>query len=164
MTIFLYNRAKIHIPFFIITQFIIITSFWANVNHSISRRCKNAVSDIILHKFINDCCKYYGNSYKGKFESSKIYLNKNIKLPIIISENYELIIFPTNSIRNPNCIWIVYNNIDNIKKLDNKNTIIIFKNGIEFCVNCSYNVINNQINNCARLKCVLIERKRALNV
>ena len=120
--------------------------------------------DIVLHKFINDCCKYYGNSYKGKFESSKIYLNKNIKLPIIISENYELIIFPTNSIRNPNCIWIVYNNIDNIKKLDNKNTIIIFKNGIEFCVNCSYNVINNQINNCARLKCVLIERKRALNV
>lgn len=125
---------------------------------------KTIIIDNNLQKFINDSCKYYGNSYKGKLESSKLYLNKSIKLPIVINEISELIIFPTSSIRNSNCIWIVYNNIDSIKKFDYNNTIIIFKNGIEICINCSYYIINNQISNCARLKCLLIERKRAINM
>ena len=89
-------------------------------------------------------CKIHGSSYLGRFESSKLLLGINNKLPIIIEESNDFIFFPTNSSRNSNCCWIAYNNIGNYIEFRNK-VLITFKNEQQFPINISYNSFEKQI-------------------
>jgi len=117
-----------------------------------------------FYKLINNNCKIYGNTYKNRIEYSSILLNTTIKLPIILEYENELILFPTHSARNDICMWVSFNNINKIIKIDKSNTKILFQNGVEIIVKCSYLILNNQINKCAKLKCILSDRKKALIV
>lgn len=83
---------------------------------------------------INNSCIYYGASYKGRIEASKFLLGKDYKLPIIVSEFYDILLFPIGSKQTDVCTWIC------LKKLDN---YIIDGDMVEFIFKCnrSYNVL-----------------------
>ena len=46
------------------------------------------------YKVMDDSCKYYGSSYKGRLKAAKSILNCSYKLPILIEESTFLIFFP----------------------------------------------------------------------
>lgn len=136
------------------------TNFLKNENGVtyINETDRNFVVDTLLIKLIDDNCKYYGSSYNGRKISSKFLIGVTAKLPIIINERKLLIIFPINSPRRDDAIWLVYNNVLNYKK-KNKFVEVTFKNGKIFVFPVSYNVFNTQILKCSRLLSVFMLRK-----
>ena len=63
------------------------------------------------YEVIDDSCKYFGSSYKGRYEGTKSLIGMNYKLPIIIEESENIIFFPTKSSLLDDCCWINYNYI-----------------------------------------------------
>lgn len=102
---------------------------------------------------IDDSCKFFGSSYKGRFEGTKKMIGINYKSPIIVEESRELIFFPTSSPRFDNCYWICLNKIETYLK-NSKDSKIIFKNGLEVDIPISYSSLENQI-----LRSILLESK-----
>lgn len=95
-------------------------------------------------KLLEESCNYYGSSFKGRCVGAKSMLNMNYKLPIIVDEVKEVILIPTSSIKNNNCIWICINNIEDYYKNNNEITIeFINQTKIDFKI--SYNILENQI-------------------
>lgn len=68
------------------------------------------------NKIIENNCKFYGSSYKGRCEGTKFLTGIKSKFPIIIEESRNIIFFPTGSIRNNNNSWIALNHIKDYKK------------------------------------------------
>lgn len=118
--------------------------------HVIKRKIKDV---------LNDCCKYYGSSLKGRIEGTNYLLGSIYKAPIIISEYQEIIMFPTSSFKCDDCMWINYAWIEKYFCDDNK-TFIIFKNGLKIEINISTKIINNQILRSSRLESILKSKNR----
>ena len=104
-------------------------------------------------KLLDDNCKNYGSTLKGRKEGTEALTGIKYKTPIIISELNKIIFFPTASSRNNDCNWISVNNIKDYYK-NGKKTIIVFSNGLEYEIDTSYYVIENQV-----LKSALLESK-----
>lgn len=146
--------------YFINPNTIIIMSYRGNKTKIIEND-KSFIIDEKINKIINENCNFFGSSYKGRLEYSSLVLKSNIKLPIILEESHEIIFFPTINIKSNQCMWINYNNIANIEKIDEKNVFLNFKNNQKMALGISYYSINNQINRCIKLKLNIIERKRS---
>jgi len=96
-----------------------------------------------IFEIIDESCQYYGSSYGGRYIGSKRLLNMEYKLPIIINESKEIIMFPTCSPKSENCCWISLNNIENYEKTEFVSTLK-FNNGIYYETDISYNSLENQ--------------------
>lgn len=112
-------------------------------------------------KIMEDSCRYFGSSYEGRKEGSKSILGAEYKVPIVIEDSSNLIAFPTTSPYADDCIWISLNRIYNIQRIDNYNTKIIFDNGAEIVIPCSFRSVENQISRASRLDLVLKNRKNS---
>ena len=111
-----------------------------------------------IEDVLNDSCYYYGSSLKGRIEGSKYLLGSIYKAPIIISEVKEIIMFPTTSFNNDDCMWINYNWIERYY-FDDYKSVILFKNGLKIELNVSRKIINNQILRSSRLESILKSKK-----
>ncbi len=111
-----------------------------------------------VKEIIDDSCKYYGCSYKGRCDGSRRILNMNYKLPIVIEEYNNIIFFPTNSPRFDTCIWISLNNIVNYEKFK-EGSQLIFQNDRKIVLDISYYSLENQIFRATLLES-LIRRRR----
>lgn len=124
-----------------------------------SSRVVELKKEFIVYKsvlnIIKKSCIYYGSSYNGRVYGSKYMLNKSSKIPIIISEINNLIIFPTKSPRNKKCCWLLLNNIKHYNKIDINQTIIRFSCGKSMKIGVSYRIIDNQVLQSSRLKYIL---------
>ena len=107
---------------------------------------------------VDESCKFFGSSYKGRVDGSRKLLNMNYKLPIVIEEFYNLIFFPTCSPRFGHCIWISLNNISKYLKND-KNSLLIFKSDKELDLNISYYSLENQIFRATMLDSLVRKRR-----
>lgn len=112
------------------------------------------------YKVMDESCKYYGSSYKGRIEASKVILNCSYKLPILVEESSVLIFFPIKSSLLDDCCWINLNSIRNIEKVDNKSKIT-FKNGREVIFDISKLSLENQIYRSSRLESIIFKRINA---
>ena len=110
-------------------------------------------------QIMEESCKYFGSTYKGRKDSAKEILGAEYKIPIIIEDSSNLIIFPTTSPTAIDCAWICLNRIKNIEKVDVYNTRIVFDNNREIIVPCSYRSIENQLSRASRLEFILNKRK-----
>lgn len=106
-------------------------------------------------------CKYFGSSFDGRIQGAKDILGAEYKVPIIIEDSNNLVVFPTSSPRSNDCCWISLNRVDNIYRIDNDNTKIVFDNEREIIVPCSFRSIENQFSRASRLKTVLHKRKNS---
>ena len=111
---------------------------------------------------INNSCLFFGSSYNGRRNGSTILLNSTHKVPILIEESREIIFFPTASVNNMNCIWISYNNLESVTKIDNNYSSVLFKDNKEFKMKTSYFVLTNQIVRSKKLKFEFNQRKKAV--
>lgn len=105
------------------------------------------------------------NNYKFNFikrDMIKKITNSNDKLPVVIDVFKEVILFPTHSPRNKDCVWVNYNNIKKIQKVKNNVTCIYFKNGKIFLINRSIYSIKNQISKCVIINNFLYSYKNKI--
>ena len=110
------------------------------------------------YSIMEESCKYFGSTYKGRKESAKEMLGADYKVPIIIEDYNNVIIFPTTSPTSDDCAWISLKRVKGIEKIDIYNTRIIFDNGREIIVPVSYRSIENQLSRASRLDVILRKR------
>ena len=111
------------------------------------------------NKIIEDNCKFYGSSYKGRCEGTKSLVGIKTKVPIIIEESRNIIFFPTNSTRSKQTSWIALNKIKKIYKNKSDKSYIIFNNDKKLNLNISLYSLENQYCRAIMLKSKLLERK-----
>ena len=113
------------------------------------------------YQIMEDSCKYFGSTYKGRKDIAKSMLGAEYKVPIIIEDTNNLIVFPTTSPTSEDCVWISLKRVKNIEKVDSFNTRIIFDNDREIIVPSSFRSVENQLSRASRLDVIL--RKRIYN-
>ena len=99
------------------------------------------VVDEVPFKIMEDSCKYFGSSYNGRKESARDILGAEYKVPIIVEDSDNLIVFPTTSPAAADCVWISLKRLKKFEKVDGFNTRIIFDNNKEIIENFT-NAIN----------------------
>ncbi len=97
-----------------------------------------------ITKILDESCLYYGSSLDGRIKASKYLTKNNSKVPIIINEKDNLLLFPIYSLRNEIGLWFVYNNIISYRKV-NKYVEVTFKNNEKILFLISYNIFYKQI-------------------
>ena len=110
---------------------------------------------------MEDSCMYFGSTYEGRKQGAKKILNAEYKIPIVVEDSNNLIVFPTTSPYSDDCCWISLKRVKNIEKIDANNTKIIFDNNKEIIINCSYRSLENQISRASRLDIILRNHKNS---
>ena len=108
---------------------------------------------------MEESCKYFGSTYDGRKNSARDILGAEYKVPIIVEDSDNLIVFPTTSPQSDECIWISLRRVKKFEKIDGTNTRIIFDNNKEIIVPCSYRSIENQVSRASRLDLIMRSRK-----
>lgn len=132
------------------------------INSKMSRVIEKEDSFIVnknATEIIDDSCRYFGSTYKGRTDATKNLIGINYKSPIIIEETRDIIFFPTGSPRFNNCYWISLNNIKSSIK-NNKFCTIIFINDIELELKISHESLKNQILRATLLESVIKKRRK----
>ena len=110
---------------------------------------------------MDESCKYFGSSYEGRKEGSKSILGAEYKVPVVVEDSTNLIVFPTTSPYADDCIWISLKRVSNIYKIDACNSKIVFDNNKEIIIPCSFRSLENQLSRASRLDLVLRNRKNS---
>lgn len=110
-------------------------------------------------EIMEESCKYFGSTYQGRKESARDILGAEYKVPIIVEDTDNLIVFPTTSPLAEDCVWISLKRVKKFEKIDSNNTRIMFDNDKEIIVPCSYRTIENQISRASRLDLIMRNRK-----
>ena len=112
-------------------------------------------------EIMEESCKYFGSTYEGRKDGAKEILGAEYKVPIIIEDSSNLIVFPTTSPLSEDCVWISLKRVEKIEKIDANNTKIIFDNKTEIIVDSSYRTIENQLSRASRLDLILRNHKNS---
>lgn len=112
-------------------------------------------------KIMEDSCKFFGSTYEGRKDGAKEMLGAEYKVPIVVEDSSNLIVFPTTSPLSDDCVWISLKRVERIEKIDANNTKIIFDNNTEIIVDSSYRTIENQLSRASRLDLILKNHKNS---
>ena len=104
-----------------------------------------------INKIMNDSCKSFGSSLKGRVEGTYNLTGIKYKAPIVLSEYLSIIMIPTGSTRGEKCDWINLKYIEKISSTADNKCIINFINGKNIKFNVSYFIIQNQLTKATRL-------------
>lgn len=106
-------------------------------------------------EIIKESCLRDSSSYEGRREAVKHMTGFINKVPIPISTSKNIYAFPTSSPSNPNCVWLLYNHIKEIEKVQDEElhrTIVHFHDGSSIPLQASHHVLENQFLRTARCK------------
>ena len=112
-------------------------------------------------EIMEDSCKYFGSTYEGRKDGAREMLGAEYKVPIVIEDSSNLIVFPTTSPLSEDCVWISLKRVEKIEKIEANNTKIIFDNKTEIIVDSSYRTIENQLSRASRLDLILRNHKNS---
>ena len=112
-------------------------------------------------KIMEDSCKYFGSTYEGRKDGAREMLGAEYKVPIVVEDSSNLIVFPTTSPLSEDCVWISLKRVEKIEKIDANNTKIVFDNKTEIIVDSSYRTIENQLSRASRLDLILRNHKNS---
>ena len=132
-----------------------------SINDKVSKIIENDYEYFVnknTYEVMEDSCQYYGSSYGGRYIGAKKLLEMEYKLPIIVDEVQEVVIFPTCSPRQKDCMWICLNNVENYERFK-KNSIVKFTNSFHYELDISHNCLENQILRATLLMSKLKKRK-----
>ncbi|MBR2588249.1 MAG: competence protein ComK [Bacilli bacterium] len=114
-----------------------------------------------INQFLNYNCNYFGSSLEGRLTGSKQLLGMKYKLPIIIEESQEIILFPTKSYRNHSS-WISLTKIQKYEK-SGKQTLVTFTTGKIEKYDISYESFENQVLRATKLLLILKNHKSKID-
>lgn len=112
-------------------------------------------------RIIEQACKFFGSSLKGRQEGTRDVSGINYKSPIAIDPLSGMYFFPTTSPSNSACSWIGHSHIEHVYKAG-KGTEIILKNGQRVLLDVSYGSIRNQVQRTAQFRYILDHRIKYL--
>ena len=112
-------------------------------------------------KIMEDSCKYFGSTYEGRKNGARDILGAEYKVPIVVEDENNLIVFPTTSPLADDCVWISLKRVKKIEKFGFNNTKVIFDNNKEIIVDCSYRTMENQLSRASRLDLILRNHKNS---
>jgi len=110
------------------------------------------------YEVMEDSCAYYGSSCDGRIKGTKMILGSNYKVPIVVEEANDIIFFPTEAMKSPNCVWLSLNNIKSYEKC-NGFTKVIFNSGKEMIIKMSIASFEMQILRANRLGSIIKKRR-----
>lgn len=121
--------------------------------------CKEIIEDKSTRKIVEYNCYINGSTLEGRRHASSYLIGDYYKTPIIIDESKKIILIPTHSDRNPECIWLVLNNILKYKINSENKVTVIFKNEQKLDLNVSYSIFDKQVFRATRLESAIRGRK-----
>lgn len=110
-------------------------------------------------KIMDASCRYYGSSIEGRQKGTASLTGITYKAPIIVSEENNVIFFPTTSPRLKECSWISLNNINKLH-VKNSKIILEFLNKEKLELLISENIIKNQILKASLLESTIRKRNK----
>ena len=110
---------------------------------------------------MEESCKYFGSTYEGRKNGAREILGAEYKVPIVVEDSNNLIVFPTTSPSSEDCAWISLGRVKKIEKVDINHTKIIFDNNQVIVVGCSYRTLENQLSRASRLDLILRNHKNS---
>ena len=120
-------------------------------------------SEIIVNESVNKIleynCNINGSTFEGRRKASSYLIGASYKPPIIIDEVKEIVLIPTHSNKNPNCTWIVLQNLQKYYVNHQNHVTIIFKNAQKLNLNICYANFDKQVLRATRLESSLRGRK-----
>lgn len=109
-------------------------------------------------KVIDQSCKYFGSSLKGRQEGTKAITGITYKPPIAIDPTSDIYMFPTNSPRSHQCTWIAHSYISHSQPSNEGQTVVTFVNGQSITLDISFRSFENQLNRTAQFRYLLSKR------
>lgn len=109
-------------------------------------------------KLVDNACRYFGSSLKGRQDGTKEVCGITHKAPISIDPLSGMYFFPTYSPQSPKCSWIAHSHIDEMHKATSTLSEIIFKNGKRAMIEVSYGSLLNQVQRTAQFRFLLDHR------
>ena len=82
-------------------------------------------------KIMEDSCKYFGSTYEGRKNGARNILGAEYKVPIVVEDENNLIVFPTTSPLAEDCVWISLKRVKNIEYLAKKTAREVAKTKVE---------------------------------
>lgn len=111
-------------------------------------------------QIVSDNCFLYGSSLEGRQKGSSYLIGTSYKPPIIINDKTNLILIPTHSVRNKDCIWVTLKNILNYYQTEDGSVILEFTNHKKIVLNISYTKFDKQVLRATRLESTLRGRNK----
>lgn len=102
-------------------------------------------------KVLELLCIQYGSTLHGRTTFFSNALQVYRKIPVLISEKYEIMIFPLFGYRNKESMWLCFNAIKKVSNEEDLTTKITFKNNTCIQVGMNYRSIKTQMRRCKRM-------------
>lgn len=115
--------------------------------------CRKKPLDII-----KESCIFYGSSFDGRKEATIALTNVKNKTPIIVSNFFTLFYFPTASVHKQDCIWISLEHVLYYKRAPRNTCTVTFRNKINYDLDVSVHIFNNQMLKTTHLKNLINRR------
>ncbi|MDZ5711331.1 competence protein ComK [Jeotgalibacillus haloalkalitolerans] len=106
------------------------------------KSCYSAMTSLQL---LDYACKMGGSTYKGRQDSVRFKFSFYSKIPILVNQNEEIIMFPTHSPTHIDNIWISLEHFDKaFEHAEREKAIVRFTNGEQITVMCSLKTLSKQ--------------------
>ncbi|GAB4073930.1 competence transcription factor ComK [Barrientosiimonas marina] len=113
-------------------------------------------------KIIDNACKFFGSSLRGRQDGTRNISNITHKAPIAVDPASGMYFFPTASPTSAKCSWIAHSHINHVNQGPGKQTKIVFKNQKTLLLDVSLGSILNQVQRTAQYRYVLDNRIKYL--
>lgn len=113
-------------------------------------------------KIIDNACKFFGSSLKGRQDGTRDICGITHKAPISIDPSSGMYFFPTISPSSPYCSWIAHSHVEQVNRIGNQATEFLFKNGRKINLDVSFGSMLNQVQRTAQFRYLLDNRIKYL--
>ena len=103
-------------------------------------------------KIITNSIIGYGADYKGAKNSSKSYLGRSYSLPLQVSGQHKIFMFPTRTCRDQECGWIALDHFKGCDPIDNRECFLYLSSQVTIIVACKASLLMKRFNNALKLK------------
>lgn len=110
-----------------------------------------------ITEIINKNCILNGSTLEGRQKSSIYLTGSKYKPPFVLNEN--IILIPTHSLRNKNCIFLVLSNIMHYYPNSYNKAVVEFINKEKIELSISYKIFDHQILLATRLESAIRGQK-----
>lgn len=107
---------------------------------------------------VKESCRYYGSSLAGRQEGTKAVTGYTRQIPVAISPDWDLYLFPIGSPGNITCVWINYRHLEKVDCDGPKHCILHLSNGERVPLDVNGGRINTQLYRTAHFKSKLSRR------
>jgi competence protein ComK len=107
---------------------------------------------------IKKSCEYFSSSFEGRKDGTKQLIGITHKVPIVIDPTNFIYFFPTTSPTRSECTWFSHEHVWDYRRVDSRQTMVIFRNKQSFNFPISFSSFQNQMLRTADLRMKLMQR------